>query len=466
MTNNLANEPDELCASMYSFHSSPEEKNKLLYALTQHGIETTVDRVAKKKRIRDWIQESVIQEDNEEENDDEENDGKIIHTQRAPVAGHVSSVRAQEKAARTQIVSTVKDASNKHINPRTGKIQLGPSEMGHQSDSHRSSAHHIDNNEKSHEFISYTNQIDNSNANSNSNVELRNNGYDHQQVTRRSSKSVDVGSQTAMESQKQLEMVKSNRTFIPERPIPIGEVYTTKNSQSVPTVSHTPVQYSNSKHQNTQTYLSRMDTTSRGFMSAFNSLATVAVPESQQTQQSSLGHLQPVSSRDRDRDANRDRSQPRKSYQQRHNTTALTKQPISRSVHNFNNSIVNDSGYGSVDKLRQIDTKNLKTSPTLSKRSIVPSKLVTPSNGSANETIHINGLSHSQKEYSSPFHSDSDGDDECSPRGSNGFFNHAGTKRPTTNISTETNNLRMSMKDTAYDRVMNNDPIRGSRKKR
>lgn len=51
-----ANEPDELCASMYSFHSSPEEKNKLLYALTQHGIETTVDRIAKKKRIRDWIQ--------------------------------------------------------------------------------------------------------------------------------------------------------------------------------------------------------------------------------------------------------------------------------------------------------------------------------------------------------------------------------------------------------------------------
>lgn len=449
---------------MYSFHSSPEEKNKLLYSLTQHGIETTVDRVAKKKRIRDWIQESVIQEDNEEENDDEEEDVEISHAQRAPVAGHVSSVRAQEKAARTQIVSTVKDASNKHINPRTGKIQLGPSEMGHHSDSHRSSAHHIENNEKS------TNQLDHSNANPNSNVELRrdNNGNDYQ-VTRRSTKLVDVGSQTSSESQKQLEIANSNRTYTPERPISIGEVYTAKSSQSVPTVSHTPVQYSNSKHQNTQTNLSRMDTTSRGFMSAFNSLATVAVPESQQTQQLSLRRLQPVSSRVRDRDANRDRSQPRQSYQQRHNTTALTKQPISRSVHNFNSLIVNDSGYGSLDKLRQNDTKNLMTSPTLSKRSIVPSKLVKPSNGgaiSSNELIHINGLSHSQNEYSSPFHSDSDGDDECSPRGSNGFVNHAGAKRPTTNVSTETNNLRMSMKDTAYDRTMNYDPVRGSRKKR
>lgn len=92
LINTLANEPDELCASMYSFHSSPEEKNKILYALTQHGIETTVDRVAKKKRIRDWIQESVIQEDDEEE-EDEEDEEEIRTTSRAPVrapvAGHV-----------------------------------------------------------------------------------------------------------------------------------------------------------------------------------------------------------------------------------------------------------------------------------------------------------------------------------------------------------------------------------------
>lgn len=60
-----ASEPDELCASMYSFHSSPEEKNKLLSTLAQHGIETTVDRTAKKQRIRDWIQSSVIAEEEE-----------------------------------------------------------------------------------------------------------------------------------------------------------------------------------------------------------------------------------------------------------------------------------------------------------------------------------------------------------------------------------------------------------------
>lgn len=66
-TNEVAMEEEGLCPSMYSFHSSPEEKNKLLYTLTQYGIETTVDRCAKKDRIRQWIQASVIEEENEEE---------------------------------------------------------------------------------------------------------------------------------------------------------------------------------------------------------------------------------------------------------------------------------------------------------------------------------------------------------------------------------------------------------------
>ncbi|KAF4528648.1 hypothetical protein B566_EDAN017225 [Ephemera danica] len=57
----------ELCPSMYSFHSSPEEKNKLLKTLTEYGVETTVDRGAKKDRIRQWIQSSAIQEDEEGE---------------------------------------------------------------------------------------------------------------------------------------------------------------------------------------------------------------------------------------------------------------------------------------------------------------------------------------------------------------------------------------------------------------
>jgi serine/threonine-protein kinase SBK len=57
---------------MYSFHSSVEEKNQLLFTLTQYGIETTVDRSAKKDRIRDWIQASVITEAPEDENEEED----------------------------------------------------------------------------------------------------------------------------------------------------------------------------------------------------------------------------------------------------------------------------------------------------------------------------------------------------------------------------------------------------------
>jgi serine/threonine-protein kinase SBK len=70
-------EDEGLCPSMYSFHSSVEEKNKLLFTLTQYGIEMTVDRRAKKTRIQDWIQASVIAEvpeDEEEEEDMEEED--------------------------------------------------------------------------------------------------------------------------------------------------------------------------------------------------------------------------------------------------------------------------------------------------------------------------------------------------------------------------------------------------------
>lgn len=51
---------------MYSYHSSPEEKNKLLMTLAEYGIETTVDRTAKKDRIKQWIQSSIIEEDEEE----------------------------------------------------------------------------------------------------------------------------------------------------------------------------------------------------------------------------------------------------------------------------------------------------------------------------------------------------------------------------------------------------------------
>lgn len=77
-TNEIALEEEGLCPSMYSFHSSPEEKNKLLFTLTKYGIETTVDRCAKKDRIRQWIQASVIEEENEEDAEDEEQTEEVI----------------------------------------------------------------------------------------------------------------------------------------------------------------------------------------------------------------------------------------------------------------------------------------------------------------------------------------------------------------------------------------------------
>jgi serine/threonine-protein kinase SBK len=61
----------ELCVSMYSYHSSPEEKNKLLATLTKYGVETTVDRGGKKDRIHQWIQSSAIQEEEDEPEPDE-----------------------------------------------------------------------------------------------------------------------------------------------------------------------------------------------------------------------------------------------------------------------------------------------------------------------------------------------------------------------------------------------------------
>jgi serine/threonine-protein kinase SBK len=83
-------EDEGLCPSMYSFHSSAEEKNRLLLTLTQYGIETTVDRSAKKDRIRDWIQASVITEGPEEEDneeDDKEEEGEERQKERKAMEG-------------------------------------------------------------------------------------------------------------------------------------------------------------------------------------------------------------------------------------------------------------------------------------------------------------------------------------------------------------------------------------------
>ncbi|RZB40116.1 serine/threonine-protein kinase SBK1, partial [Asbolus verrucosus] len=84
----LPEEDEGLCPSMYSFHSSPEEKNKLLFSLTQYGLETTVDRSAKKDRIRQWIQSSVIEEEDEEVFNEEFSDEDIgIHDNQTGPAG-------------------------------------------------------------------------------------------------------------------------------------------------------------------------------------------------------------------------------------------------------------------------------------------------------------------------------------------------------------------------------------------
>ncbi|TRY77392.1 hypothetical protein TCAL_00140 [Tigriopus californicus] len=50
--------------SFQSVHSNAVEKNKVLYTLLQHGVETTVDRSQKNSRIINWIQHGqAIQED-------------------------------------------------------------------------------------------------------------------------------------------------------------------------------------------------------------------------------------------------------------------------------------------------------------------------------------------------------------------------------------------------------------------
>nr|XP_021184136.2 serine/threonine-protein kinase meng-po isoform X1 [Helicoverpa armigera] len=104
---------DELCPSMYSFHSDPNEKNILLKHFRDNGIETTVDRQAKKQRIRDWIQNSVIEEvDEEEENLEaafEDSDQELEHrTRNHPI----------DESHRV----TLRFDTEKHINPRTGEV--------------------------------------------------------------------------------------------------------------------------------------------------------------------------------------------------------------------------------------------------------------------------------------------------------------------------------------------------------
>ncbi|XP_034654148.1 serine/threonine-protein kinase SBK1 isoform X2 [Drosophila subobscura] len=124
-------ETDELCPSMYSFHSSPDEKNRLLYTLADCGIETNVDRQQKKNRIKDWIESSIITEEDEEENEETNSASPSSSVSREPLPGHISSLRKQtQEPSPKEVKSTLKDATQKHFDPRTGALQQGPSEMG------------------------------------------------------------------------------------------------------------------------------------------------------------------------------------------------------------------------------------------------------------------------------------------------------------------------------------------------
>ncbi|XP_078038766.1 uncharacterized protein LOC144471004 [Augochlora pura] len=82
--NGGADDRDELCPSMYSFHSSLEEKNQLLHTLTTYGVETTVDRTKKKDRIREWIQASAIIEECEEDDSDANEDIRFYEEEEEP----------------------------------------------------------------------------------------------------------------------------------------------------------------------------------------------------------------------------------------------------------------------------------------------------------------------------------------------------------------------------------------------
>ncbi|XP_047993222.1 serine/threonine-protein kinase SBK1 isoform X2 [Leguminivora glycinivorella] len=109
---------DELCPSMYSFHSDVNEKNILLKHFRDNGIETTVDRQAKKQRIRDWIQNSVIEEGDE---DDEENPELMFDEETDEELQETSRGHPIDESHRV----TLRYDTEKHINPRTGEVIEG-----------------------------------------------------------------------------------------------------------------------------------------------------------------------------------------------------------------------------------------------------------------------------------------------------------------------------------------------------
>jgi len=70
----------------------------------------------------------LLQEENEETN----SASPSSSVSREPLPGHISSLRKPTSPAESakEINSTLKDATQKHFDPRTGALQQGPSEMG------------------------------------------------------------------------------------------------------------------------------------------------------------------------------------------------------------------------------------------------------------------------------------------------------------------------------------------------
>ena len=114
---------------MYSFHSSVEEKNQLLYTLTRYGIETTVDRSKKKDRIREWIQSSAIVEENEEESELEDFDEEEEEEEQNMKGRHFperrQSVGTTKKTKGTNIEQTPKkNGSSTNQKSRVDRAEL------------------------------------------------------------------------------------------------------------------------------------------------------------------------------------------------------------------------------------------------------------------------------------------------------------------------------------------------------
>ncbi|XP_018017659.1 serine/threonine-protein kinase meng-po, partial [Hyalella azteca] len=79
-----------ICYSTFSMHSSKIEKDKVLKALKDHGIETTVDRAAKRKRIHEWLERSISTRQNNVEEDDMISQSSDISQQKSVSSGKLS----------------------------------------------------------------------------------------------------------------------------------------------------------------------------------------------------------------------------------------------------------------------------------------------------------------------------------------------------------------------------------------